>query len=132
MKSERKHHDLTVFFLHWWPFLLIIAVWFAFASPFFLTSKVPFPSTYQVNNFAPWDAYPGFASPVKNAAMPDVITQIVPWKFFTIQMWKSGQVPLWNPYSFSGTPHLANYQSAVLSPLNILFFIFSFVSAWSL
>ncbi len=64
--------------------------------------------------------------------MPDVITQIFPWKKLTIDTWKSGEVPLWNPYLFSGTPHAGNYQSAVFSPINILFFVFPFIDAWSL
>ena len=115
-----------------WPLILICFIWFIFASPYFLKGRIPYPSTYQVNNFAPWDAYSKFAGPVKNGAMPDIITQIYPWKYFTIQTWKSGQVPLWNPNSFSGTPHLANYQSAVLSPFNVLFFILPFIDAWSL
>lgn len=115
-----------------WPVGIIFIVWFLFASSFFLKGKVPFSATYQVNNFAPWDAYPQFAGPVKNGAMPDIITQIYPWKHFTIEEWKKGEIPLWNPYSFSGTPHLANYQSAVLSPVNLLFFIFPFITAWSI
>ncbi len=115
-----------------WPVVLIFAVWFVFASPYFLRNKVPFSSTYLVNFFAPWTAYPGFASPVKNNAMPDVISQIVPWKVFTIDTFKNLQIPLWNPYSFSGTPHLANYQSSVLSPFNLIFFILPFIDAWSL
>lgn len=115
-----------------WPFLIILLVWFVFASPFFIHGKVPFPSDYLVNNFAPWSAYTGFASPIKNAATPDVINQIYPWKNLAINIWKEGQIPLWNPYSFSGTPLLANYQSAALSPINILYFILPFVSAWSL
>ena len=40
---------------------------------------------------------------------------ILPWKNLTIETFKMGQWPLWNPYAFSGTPHLANFQSAVLS-----------------
>ena len=64
--------------------------------------------------------------------MPDVINQIYPWKNFTIQTLKAGQIPLWNPYSFSGTLQLANYQSAVLSPFNLLFFILPFIDAWSI
>lgn len=120
------------FVLKFWPIIFIFAIWFTFASPYFLKGKAPFAVTYQLNNFAPWDAYPKFAGPVKNGAMPDVITQIYPWRHLSIQIWKSGQVPLWNPYSFAGTPLLANYQSAVLSPLNILFFIFPFVDGWSI
>jgi hypothetical protein len=115
-----------------WPVVLIIAVWFIFASPYFIQHKVPFSSTYLVNFFSPWNAYPGFASPVKNNAMPDVISQIYPWKTLTIAALKNLQIPLWNPYSFSGTPLLANYQSAVLSPFNLLFFILPFIDAWSL
>ncbi|MBI2031284.1 MAG: YfhO family protein [Candidatus Levybacteria bacterium] len=120
------------FLLKTWPLLVLVIIWFIFASPYFLQNRVPFTSTYQVNNFAPWSAYPEFWGPVKNGAMPDVITQIYPWKYFTIDTLKSGQVPLWNPYSFSGTPHLANYQSAVFSPFNFLFFILPFIDAWSI
>lgn len=116
----------------YYPFLFILLIWFVFSYPFFLKGKVPFPSTYQVNSFAPWSSYEKYWGPVKNNAMPDIITQIYPWKYFTIDQWRHGQIPLWNPYSFSGTPHLANYQSAVLSPFNLLFFLFSFVDAWSL
>ncbi len=114
----------------WWPVGFILAVWFLFASPYFLKGLVPFPSKYLVTFFPPWNA--AYGMPVKNNAMPDVITQVYPWKKLTIETWKMGQVPLWNPYSFAGTPHLANYQSAVLSPFNLLFFVFSEIDAWSL
>ncbi len=116
----------------YWTYLLIFLIWFIFASPYLIKGNVPYPSTYQVNFFAPWSTYSELASPVKNNAMPDIIGQIYPWKYLTIQTYLSGQIPLWNPYSFSGTPHLANYQSAVLSPFNFLFLIFPFIDAWSL
>ncbi|MBI3576786.1 YfhO family protein [Candidatus Gottesmanbacteria bacterium] len=117
-------------FTRFWPTFFIFVVWFIFSSPYFLKGLVPFPSKYQVTFFPPWSA--AYGMPVKNNAMPDVITQIYPWKRLTIETWKMGQVPLWNPYSFSGTPHLANYQSAVLSPINLLFFILPEVDAWSI
>lgn len=113
-----------------WPIIIIIALWVAVGAPYFFKGKIPFPSTYLVSFFAPWNA--SYGMPVKNNAMPDVISQIVPWKKLTIETWKQGMVPLWNPYSFSGTPQAANYQSAVFSPMNILFFLFPFVDAWSL
>ncbi len=123
---------LKLFTKKLWPVLFIFLVWLIFSNPYFLKHDVPFSSTYLVNFFSPWNAYPGYTSPVKNNAMPDVIDQIYPWKTFTIDTLKSGQIPFWNPYSFSGTTHLANYQSAVLSPFNILFFILPFIDAWSL
>lgn len=118
--------------LKFWPIIFIFFVWFIFAHPYFLKNKTPFPSTYQVNNFAPWSANSQFWGPVKNGAMPDIITQIYPWRHLAIDIWKSGNIPLWNPYTFSGNPLLANYQSSVLSPFNILFFAFSFVDAWTI
>lgn len=118
------------FVVRFWPLGVILLVWFVFASPYFLKGLVPFPSKYLVTFFPPWSAQYGM--PVKNNAMPDVITQIYPWKKITIDTWKLGQVPLWNPYSFSGTPHLANYQTAVLSPVNILYFFLPFLDAWSI
>lgn len=118
--------------IKYWPIILIFLVWFVFSYKFIILGKVPFPSDYLVNNFAPWNAYPGFAGPVKNAATPDVISQIFPWKSLVIESWKQGIVPLWNPYSFSGTPLLANYQSAALSPFNLIYLILPFITAWSL
>lgn len=114
------------------PIIYIFVVWFIFSSPYFLKNKVPYPSTYQVDHFHPWSAYLELKGPVKNGAMPDIIDQIYPWRYFTIAAWKSMQVPFWNPNSFAGNPHLANYQSAVLSPFNLLFFILPFIDAWSL
>ncbi len=118
--------------LNYWPVIFIFIIWFIFANPYFLKNKAPFPSNYQVNNFAPWSTNSKFWGPVKNAAMPDIITQIYPWRHLAIDIWKQGQIPLWNPYTFSGNPLLANYQSAVLSPFNILFFLLPFVDAWSI
>src|SRR3990167_5555038 len=118
--------------LKYWPIIFIVGVWLVFAHPYFIFGKVPFPSGYLVNFFAPWNAVPDFAGPYKNGATPDVITQIYPWKNLVIDFWKQGSIPLWNPYSFSGTPLLANYQSAALSPLNLLYLILPFIDAWSI
>lgn len=113
-----------------WPIIFIVLLWLVFAFPYLVKGFVPFPSDYLVSFFPPWSAT--FGMPVKNNAMPDVITQIFPWKTVTIDSWKLGQVPLWNPYSFSGTPHAANYQTAAFSPFNVLFFLFDRVDAWSI
>lgn len=115
-----------------WPIFFIFLIWFIFSAPYFLKNKVPYPSNYQVNFVPPWSYYDKFWGPVKNNAMPDIVGQIYPWRYFSINMWKSGEIAFWNPYSFSGSPHLANYQSAVFSPFNFLFFVFPFIDAWSI
>jgi len=119
-------------FLKSWPIIFLVVVWFIFSYPYFLNNKTPFPSEYLMNFFAPWSAYFGFSGPIKNNAMPDIITQIYPWKHLVIQSLTHGQIPLWNPFSFSGTPLMANYQSAVFSPFNLLFFILPFIDSWSI
>ncbi len=126
-----KNEKLWKLFSKCWPLSFIILIWFIFASPYFFKDKVPFPSSYQVNNFAPWNTNSQFWSPVKNGAMPDIITQIYPWRHLVVEMWKAGQVPLWNSYTFSGNPLLANYQSGALSPFNVIFLALPFVDAWS-
>ncbi len=115
-----------------WPIAVIVLIWFVFSSPYFISGKIPFPSTYLATNFGPWNEYVSFSGLVKNTATPDVIGQIYPWKKLVIDIWKSGSIPLWNQYSFSGTPLLANYQSAALSPFNFIYFILPFVNAWSI
>lgn len=123
---------ITKYFKLFWPLFFVILIWFIFSSPYFLKGLVPYSSTYQVNFFPPWSHYQKFLGPVKNNAMPDVHTQIFPWKKITIDSYKNGQIPFWNPYNFSGNPHLANFQTAAFTPLNILFSIFSFINAWSI
>lgn len=115
------------------PIAVVFLVWVIFSSPYFIKGLVPYPSLYQANFFSPWSAYGIYQGPVKNNAMPDIITQIYPWKQFSVESLKNGEIALWNPYSFSGTPHLANYQSSIFNPLNLLFFLpFSFINTWSL
>jgi len=50
--------------------------------------------------------------------------QFVPWHQFALDVLKSGHLPLWNPLLGMGAPLLANYQSALLYPPNLLLFIF--------
>jgi hypothetical protein len=115
-----------------WGIFFIILVWLVFSSPFFLQGKIPYTGDYQVTFFPPWSQYSQFAQPVKNSAMPDVIDQTYPWKNLVIDSWKNLQIPLWNPFSFAGTPLMANYQSAAFSPMNILFLILPFKVSWGL
>ena len=114
------------------PLLFIFILWFIFSKPFFIDNKIPYPGDFAVNHFSQWAGYSQFWQPVKNPAQPDVISQIMPWKKLTVESLLKFQIPFWNPYSFSGTPHLANYQSAVFSITNIFYFIFNFNTAWGL
>lgn len=97
---------------------------------------VPFPGDLLAGNYEPYKSYSflGFppAGVPHKAQGSDVARQLYPWKFLTIEELKSGKIPLWNPYSFSGNPLLANMQSGVFYPINVLFLIAPFPIVWTL
>lgn len=101
-----------------------------------LFGQLPFPGDLLIAEYKPWRSYsflgynPG--SYPNKAQYPDTIRQLYPWKTEVIKEFKSGQLPLWNPHNFSGSPLLANFQSAALYPLGILYFLFSQPLAWSI
>lgn len=68
----------------------------------------------------------------KNYLLADVVTVVWPQKLLAIDLFREGKFPLWNPYMLSGTPLLANIQSSVLYPLNLLFFIFDKIGAFNI
>lgn len=67
----------------------------------------------------PWKhaPVPGEAWDVLSA---DGALQFYAWRDLVFSGWRSGQIPLWNPYQFCGTPLLANSQSAPFYPFHIL------------
>ncbi len=48
----------------------------------------------------------------------DALSYFTPYWAYRMEMFRSGQIPLWNPYLFLGVPYLANPQAAVLYPLH--------------
>jgi hypothetical protein len=50
----------------------------------------------------------------------DALTEFYPWTVLATQALHRGQLPLWNPYAFAGTPFLAAMQTGLLYPLNLL------------
>ncbi|MEK7079441.1 MAG: YfhO family protein, partial [Patescibacteria group bacterium] len=55
----------------------------------------------------------------------------VPSKILFFRMLGQGQLPLWNPYIFSGTPFLADINLGLLSPFNVFYLFFSPLRALS-
>ncbi|HEV7768547.1 MAG TPA: YfhO family protein [Thermoanaerobaculia bacterium] len=55
-----------------------------------------------------------------------------PLRYFTAQELSAGRLPLWNPYSASGEPWLANPQTGVFYPPTWLFLVLPFETAYML
>lgn len=115
-------------------FLILVSVLIFFYP--ISKGQIPFPGDLLVNFYEPYKAYPilGYVPgsvPTKNQGS-DVIRHIFPWKSFAIDSLKQGEIPFWNPHNFSGNPLMANFQSAVFYPLNVIFLLLPLLPAWTI
>lgn len=127
---QHKHYH------SWLPMLAIAGICIAYFYKFFFQGLLPFPGDILLSEYKPWQSYsfngytPG--SIPNKAQYFDTVRQIYPWHELTSEIWKSGNIPLWNPYNFSGSPLLANSQSAALYPLRLIYLILPTTLAWTL
>lgn len=114
---------------------LILAITnFAQFWPFYLQRFLPFPGDILVAFYFPWSGggFVGFDpwTTYKALNTVDVIKQFYPWKVFAMDLINKGIWPMWNPYSFSGMPFIANLQSGVFFPTNVFFLFIPTLWAW--
>jgi hypothetical protein len=116
--------------------LLFLFITSLFFYPVFIKGDVPIPADTIIGLYHPYrdlysEQFPNGA-PFKNFLITDPVRQQYPWRELSVSLQKNGDFPLWNPYTFSGTPLLANFQTAVYYPFNFLFFILPFSVSWSI
>ncbi|MBI4436372.1 MAG: YfhO family protein, partial [Candidatus Omnitrophica bacterium] len=113
-----------------WALLLLAAVPILFFHESLFTDKVLSQADVLLA-LSPWDAVapPNFLP--SNWLLMDQTLQFFPWLSFARESLRRGQIPLWNPYNYSGSPLLANGQSAVFSPFYLLFYVFPFLKMFS-
>jgi len=113
-------------------YCLLVVVFF---WQFFFKGLLPIPTDTIVGMYYPFrDVYAKTnpnGIPFKNHLITDPVRQLYPWKYLAVEKLKDNSMPSWNPYNFSGTPLVANFQSSVFYPLNFLFFIMPFEYAFS-
>ncbi|WP_395092860.1 hypothetical protein [Armatimonas sp.] len=88
--------------------------------------------TDQLKHLAPWKTTETLPR-AWNVLQFDGIAQFYPWRVQVAREWRSGHLPLMNPYTFSGeggTPLLANSQSAPLYPPNWIFVALGEQNVW--
>jgi hypothetical protein len=114
--------------------LPMLLVFFLYRS-IFLGTKIAFPSNYLAHLYAPWSTtkFPGWETGIPNKPIGlDQVRFFYPLRTFINSEISHGRIPLWNPHVFSGYPQLANLQSAIFYPLNLVYLIFPQIVAWSL
>jgi hypothetical protein len=118
----------------YWPIVAILAALVIFFYPVFFKKLVPIPGDFIVGTYFPWLDYKwGYSVgvPVKNPVTSDVVSIIYPLRSYAIDILKTGKLPLWNPFMFTGIPLLGDFQVGVFSPTVFFYFILPKVWAWT-
>jgi hypothetical protein len=97
--------------------LLLLTV--AFFNPIFRANATFSDVAGHETSIWPWAAspVPGFSDV---APQSDQADSIYPWTVFGEHAFRSGTIPLWNPYSLGGTPYLTNGLGMALYPPRVL------------
>lgn len=123
MSAPRVRDGLAILILTLLPLL-----WFA---PVLVGGRTLLPAD-NLFAFEPWRTYApsqGVQVP-HNELLSDLVLENLVWKEFTRSAVSQGEIPLWNPYLFSGVPFLAAGQHSALYPFSLLFLILPLSQAY--
>jgi hypothetical protein len=107
--TERRKDVLAIAFL-----IVLITVFFS-AEVFTDRTLI----TFRLTNAFPWRADATPEQLAEPSVTSDCTFSYFPRRVFATRLMREGEIPLWNPHQFCGTPFLANYQSGVLYPVNL-------------
>ena len=107
--TERRKDVLAIGFL-----IVLITVFFSMEL---LTDRTLV--TFRLAASFPWRADATAEQLAEPSVTSDCTFSYLPRRVFATRMMRRGEIPLWNPHQFCGTPFLANYQSGVFYPVNL-------------
>jgi hypothetical protein len=107
--TERRKDVLAIAFL-----IALITIFFS--RELFTDSTLV---TYRLSGAFPWRTEATPEQLAEPSVTSDCTFSYLPRRVFATRMIRQGEVPLWNPHQFCGTPFLANYQSGVFYPVNL-------------
>lgn len=117
--------------------LAVTTIILSFFLPNIIRGRIPIPADAILNLYHPFrdlqiEKFQAGRFPAKNTLITDPVLQTYPWRYLIIKNLNEGRVPLWNPYSFSGQPLLANFQSSAFQVGNVFFVFLPFNIAWAI
>jgi len=114
------------------PFIILAVIVCVLLGPELFGGKVLLPGG-MLGKMSPWVDGSTKQSDVNwNVLAWDSCAQYYPARVFLGRALRSHELPLWNPYQFSGYPFLADVLSAVLYPPNLLYALFPADIVWNL
>lgn len=128
MKRLLKSPDFLI------SLFILLGLLFIYRQVIF-NGKILFSSNFLAQVYSPWrtEKFPGWEAGIPHKPIgDDQIRLFYPERTFTNEMLAKKTIPLWNSYVFAGTPFLANFQSAIFYPLNILYFFLPQIFAWQI
>ncbi len=84
--------------------------------------------------FEPWKSFARDAGVLvpHNELLSDLLLENYVWKKFILECIRNRELPLWNPYIFTGMPFLATGQHSALYPLSLIFYFIPLPRAYGL
>jgi O-antigen/teichoic acid export membrane protein len=115
------------------PALLLILLPLLWFAPVALGNRtlLPVDNLYAFEPWASYAAEQGVGIP-HNELLSDLILENAPWKMLIRAAIQDWELPLWNPYIFTGVPFLAAGQHSALYPFSLLFYILPLSRAYGL
>jgi O-antigen/teichoic acid export membrane protein len=84
---------------------------------------LPADNLYQYQPFAAYREQLGVPVIPHNSLLSDLVLENLVWKQFIRESFAGGELPLWNPYLFTGVPFLAAGQHSALYPFSIIYYV---------
>ncbi len=118
-----------------WPDLIAIGIlvilplalfWAVTIGP---RTLLPFDNLFTVEPWRSFASQLGVGAP-HNELLSDLVLENYVWKQFIRESLADRQIPLWNPYLFSGLPFLAAGQHSALYPLSVIFYALPLAKAY--
>ncbi len=93
-------------------------------------TMLPVENLYQYEPYATYREVVGAPAVPHNHLISDLVLQNMQWKLFIRASAAQGEIPLWNPYQFSGIPFLAAGQQSTLYPLSLIYYLLPLPAAY--
>ena len=91
---------------------------------------IPAENLYQYQPYYAYREQVGAPAVPHNALVSDLVLQNFQFKTFIRASFAQGEVPLWNPYQFSGIPFFAAGQQSTLYPFSLIYYVLPLPNAY--